>query len=180
MKTEVRKLNRDKTSLEGKYEKLTTDVDQQGEKLHREVDIFINYRKSQINSMKNRHLATLDEQKEEVLSLISEIEQSIKHVNEMLDTNEVCRVSAYKSNFEFRKLPSQIHFSLPDISSQEIISEKFRKMFSDLLPLSFLIDEYKTENTDIVLDLYSDDEDASGQILLEPSWESPILPDNSA
>ena len=48
-------------------------------------------------------------------------------------------------------------------------------MFSDLLPLSFLIDEYKTENTDIVWDLYSDDEDASGPILLEPSWESSIL-----
>ena len=113
--------------------------------------------------------------KEEVLSLISEIEQSIKHVNEMLDTNEVCRVSAYKSNSEFRKPPSQIHFSLPDISSQEIISEKFRKMFSDLLPLSFLIDEYKTENTDIVWDMSSGDEDASGPILLEPSWESSIL-----
>ena len=56
-----KEIDRDKTSLEGKYEKLTTDVDQQGEKLHREVDIFINYRKSQINSMKNRHLATLDE-----------------------------------------------------------------------------------------------------------------------
>ena len=78
----------------------------------------------------------------------------------MLDTNEVCRVSAYKSNSEFRKPPSQIHFSLPDISSQEIISEKLRKMFSDLLPLSFLIDDYKKDKTDIVLDM---------------SWTCPVM-----
>ena len=65
-----KEIDRDKTSLEGKYEKLTTDdVDQQGEKLHREVDIFTNYRKCQIINMKNRHLATLDEQKEEVLNM---------------------------------------------------------------------------------------------------------------
>nr|XP_022296051.1 tripartite motif-containing protein 45-like [Crassostrea virginica] len=134
-----------KSILEGKYEKLTTDVDQQGKILHREVDIFINERKTQINVMKIHHLATLDEQKQEVLSLISEIEQSIQHVNEMLDANEVCRISAYKSNFAFRKPPSQLNFSLPEISSQEIISKQFCKMFSDLLPLSFSINEEKDE-----------------------------------
>ena len=137
-----------KSNLEGKYEKITTDVDQQGEMLHREVDIFINERKTQINSMKNQNLAILDEQKE-LLSLISEIEQGLKHIIEMLDTNEFCKVSAYKSNSAFRKPPSQIHFSLPDNYSQEIISEKVRKMFSASLLLSFLIDEYETEKKEI-------------------------------
>ena len=132
----------EKTSLEGKYEKLTREVDQQGKVLHRVVDIFINERKTKVNRMKNRHLATLDEQKKKVLIGISEIEQSIKCLTEILDTTEVCEVSAYKSKkADFRELPSQIQFSLPEISSQEINSEKFCKMFSDLLPLSFLIDK---------------------------------------
>ena len=56
--------------------------------LHREVDIFINEKKTQINSMKNQDLALLDKQKDEVLSLISEIEQRLKHITEMLDTND--------------------------------------------------------------------------------------------
>ena len=143
----------EKASLDGKYEKLTTDVDRQGEKLHDEVDIFINKRKIKISKMKNRHLATLDEQKEEVLSLISELEQSMKHINEMLDTNEVWKVSEYKSkntSTDVEKLPSQIQLSLPEISSQEIISEKFCKMFSYLLPLSLLKNEKDREEENVV------------------------------
>ena len=134
-------IDREKSYLDGEFEKLTMDVVKQGEKLHREVDIFINERKTEINNMKNRHLATLNEQKKEVLSWQSGIEQTMKHINEMLDTNEVCKVSAYKSISAFRNPPSQIHFSLPDISSQEIISEKFCEMFSNFLPLNLVFDE---------------------------------------
>ncbi|XP_078309414.1 E3 ubiquitin-protein ligase TRIM9-like [Crassostrea virginica] len=127
----------EKSCLEWEFEKLTTEVDQQGEKLHREVDIFINERKIQINKKKNWNLANLDEQKEKMLSLISEIEQRMKHVTEMLDTTEVSEVSAYKSeNADFRVPSSRLFYVLPKISLQEINSEKFCKMFSDLLPLS--------------------------------------------
>ena len=100
--------------------------------------------------MKKRHVAYLNEQKKKVFSLIFEIEQSMNCVNEMLDTNEVWKVSAYKSkntSTDVGKLPSQIQFSLPEISSQEIISEKFCQMFSDLLPLSFSIYEEKYEES---------------------------------
>ena len=133
------KIDGEKSYLEGEFEKLTTDVDKQGEKLHREVDIFINERKIQINEKKNWNLAILDEEKKEVLSLISEIEQRMKHVTEMLDTTEVFEVSAYKSenhenaDLRFLCMPP---IDLPQISLQEINSEKFCKMFSDLLPLS--------------------------------------------
>ena len=39
----------EKSYLEWEFEKLTTEVNQQGEKLHREVDIFINERKKRKN-----------------------------------------------------------------------------------------------------------------------------------
>ena len=91
--------------------------------------------------MNNRHLATLNEHKKEMLTLISEIEQSIKCLTEILDTTDVCEVSAYKSKkADFRALPSRTFYTLPENSSQEINSDKFCKMFSDLLPLAFLID----------------------------------------
>ena len=145
-------IDEEKSNLEGKYEKITTDIDQQGELLHREVDIFINKRKFEINQTKNRHLATLNEQRKKVFRLISEIERSMKYTTEMLDTNEVCRVSAYKLNTAFRTLPRRIQFYLPEISSKKIISKKFCKMVNDMLPLSFLIDESKTEKSEKVRD----------------------------
>ena len=63
----------------------------------------------------------------EMFSLLSEIELSMKHINEMLDTNEVCKVSAYRSNVAFRKLPPQNESSEHIIFFQDItsISEKF-------------------------------------------------------
>ena len=64
--------------------KQTKDVDQQCDKLHRVVDIFINESKTKINSTKHQHLVNLNEQKKEVLSLISEMEKTMKHINEIL------------------------------------------------------------------------------------------------
>ena len=116
----VLEIDRKKSNLQKKYDKLTIIADQMGEKLHREIDIFIN-KKNEISGMKWRHLVALNKQKEELVRQISKREQSVQYLNELLDTNELSMFSPYKSrNAEFRELSPLVQFSLPDISLEEI------------------------------------------------------------
>ena len=112
-----------------------------GEKLHREIDIFINKKKNEIRGMKWRHLVSLNKQKEELVRQISEMEQSVQYLNELLDTNEVNMFSPYKSrNAEFRELSPLVQFSLPDISFEEIDRGEIYRLFCCLWPLSLSTD----------------------------------------
>lgn len=50
---------------------------------------------------------------------ISEINQSILDIKHLLQSNEVYKVSAYKSNFaKFRKVPPKFEIGLPKFSPQ--------------------------------------------------------------
>ena len=136
-KDRVLEIDREKSNLQKKYDKLTIIADQMGEKLHREIDIFINKKKNEIRGMKWRHLVSLNKQKEELVRQISEMEQSVQYLNELLDTNELSMFSPYKSrNAEFRELSPIVQFSLPDISLEEIDRGELYTIFCCLWPLS--------------------------------------------
>ncbi|XP_056015334.1 uncharacterized protein LOC125653121 [Ostrea edulis] len=127
----------EKAELETKYGKLTTAADQQGEILHREITAIVNKRKSDIAEMKNKHLAALNKNTDEITNRITELRQIIQDLKNILDSNDVSLTSTYKSrNSEFRTLPPKVRVTLPSFSPQKINKDQLNEMFGSLSPLS--------------------------------------------
>ncbi|XP_056015312.1 E3 ubiquitin-protein ligase TRIM71-like [Ostrea edulis] len=127
----------EKAELETKYGKMTTAADQQGEILHREITAIVNKRKSDIAEMKNKHLAALNKNTDEITNRITELRQIIQDLKKILDSNDVSLTSSYKSrNSEFRTLPPKVRVTLPSFSAQKINKDQLNEMFGSLSPLS--------------------------------------------
>ncbi|XP_056015321.1 uncharacterized protein LOC130052978 [Ostrea edulis] len=127
----------EKAELETNYGKLTTAADQQGELLHREITAIVNKRKSDIVEMKNKHLAALNKNTDEITNRITELRQIIQDLKKILDSNDVSLTSSYKSrNSEFRTLPPKVRVTLPSFSPQKINKDQLNEMFGSLSPLS--------------------------------------------
>ncbi|XP_062592810.1 E3 ubiquitin-protein ligase TRIM36-like [Saccostrea cucullata] len=133
----------EKADLEKHCEKLTTDVSKQGEVWHREIDIVVNKRKSDIAEIKTKGLNALDEKENEINQKISELEENITNLKEILDSDDVSLISTYNSrNAEFRNLPPKVNVSLPRFSSYQINTEQLHQMFGSLSALSITTDEH--------------------------------------
>ncbi|XP_056008155.1 E3 ubiquitin-protein ligase TRIM71-like [Ostrea edulis] len=127
----------EKSELETKYGKLTTAADQQGEALHREVTAIVNQRKSDIQEMKNKHMAALDKNTDEITQRITELRKIIEDLKKILNTKDVSLTSTYKSrNGEFRQLPPKVRVTLPSLSPQKINKDQLNKMVGSVSSLS--------------------------------------------
>ncbi|XP_048771038.2 uncharacterized protein LOC125677107 [Ostrea edulis] len=135
----------EKTELETNYGKLTTAADQQGEIWHREISAIVNQRKSDIAEMKNKHIAALDKNRDEITLRITELRQMIQDLRKILDTNDVSLTSTYKSrNAEFRRLPPKTQVTLPSFSPRKINTEQLNEMFGSRSSLSINIEHGET------------------------------------
>ncbi|XP_055999080.1 E3 ubiquitin-protein ligase TRIM71-like [Ostrea edulis] len=127
----------EKAKLETKYGKLTTDADEQGEILHREITAIVNRQKSAIAEMKTKHLDELNKNTEEITQKMAELKQIMSDLKSILKSNDVSLTSTYKSrNSQFRTLPPKVRVTLPSFSPQKINKDQLNEMFGSLSPLS--------------------------------------------
>ncbi|XP_062598394.1 tripartite motif-containing protein 2-like [Saccostrea cucullata] len=124
-------------NLDGEYEKLTTAVTEHGEQWHKEIDNIINAMKKEIDDLKEKHFDILKKHAEEVKQIQSLIEQTLFHLKEIEESNEVSMTIEYSSrNKEFSKLPPKIQVSLPMFNPKPVDTEQMNKLFGSLAPLS--------------------------------------------
>ncbi|XP_078321313.1 uncharacterized protein LOC144621597 [Crassostrea virginica] len=123
-------------------QKLTSELNKQGEALHREIHTIIQRKQAEIDEMNAQHLAAIEKQEDETNKALHEIKQVIQDLKSLLDTSDVGLVSKYRSRIaEFRKLPNKLKISLPNLLPQKINREKLLKQIGSFIPLSIETEE---------------------------------------
>nr|XP_022305042.1 uncharacterized protein LOC111112037 isoform X1 [Crassostrea virginica] len=123
-------------------QKLTSELNIQGEALHREINTIIQRKQAEIDEMNAQHLAAIEKQEDETNKALHEIKQVIQDLKSLLDTSDVGLVYKYRSRIaEFRKLPHKLKISLPNLLPQKINREELLKQFGSLSCLSIETEE---------------------------------------
>ena len=123
-------------------QKLTAELKKHGEALHKEIDMIIQTKQTEIGDMSREHDAALDKQENEINRTITDMKRVIQDLKSLLDTCNISLVSKYQSRIEdFRKLPSKLKMFLPNFQPVKINRDQLLKQFGSLTALSIETEE---------------------------------------
>nr|XP_022344460.1 tripartite motif-containing protein 3-like [Crassostrea virginica] len=123
-------------------QKLTAELKKHGEALHKEIDMIIQNKQSEIDVMDSKQQTAVDKQEDAINKTITEMKQVIQDLKSLLDTCNVSFVSKYQSRIEkFRKLPPKLRVSLPTFQPVTLNREQIMKLFGSIIPLSIETEE---------------------------------------
>lgn len=95
-----------KVNISENSERVTSNIQEYGEYLHREIETAIQKLICDVKETKSTLIADLNAQEHEICCTESEISKHTEKLKKILKSNDVSLVSAYKSrNAEFRRIP---------------------------------------------------------------------------
>lgn len=146
-------ISKQKANIEKNTNKLNALLTEHGKVWHKEIDKTINKIKSEIGKINLKSLNALKEQEGTIRECISEITRKITNLKTLFDSNDVNRISSYKSRVrKYRRLPPKETISLPRFTPQTInkkqLYEQFGFLSSSLNKTEEEIDELYHSETD--------------------------------
>lgn len=128
-------------NLYGDYDKVTTAISQQGEQWHKEVDIVITTMVGKINEIKSKHSSILEKKLNEVKQKETLIQERLKVLNKLCESNAVPSVIEYTSQIgNFYQIPTSVCVSHPIFSPKTLDREQIAKSFGSIDFQSFTIE----------------------------------------
>ena len=126
-----------KANLSRNSQQLTLGLYKQREIWYREIDTVIEHFQTKISKMESNYGSVLQEQEDYLRSKINEISQTILEIRSLLDSNDICHVSGFRSrNAEFKILPSKLRVSLPKFTPRTINRWQLYQNFGSLSDLA--------------------------------------------
>nr|XP_022323871.1 uncharacterized protein LOC111124898 [Crassostrea virginica] len=130
------------TNLDGEYKKLTSEMSNQREEIHNEVDNAFDQMELDIGEIKVKHHSILQKHLDEIKQLQSLMQQTLIALNEIEESNEVTSIIHYSSkNEQFSKLPPKVHVSMPKFIPKQRKKEQLCSLIGKLAPLSTTLEE---------------------------------------
>ncbi|XP_062569131.1 uncharacterized protein LOC134231216 [Saccostrea cucullata] len=127
--------------IDGKYEKLTSEVSQHGEEWRRKVEIAIQKNKDKINKMRIQHRDTLNKNLDDTKKLIADIKLYISEIEDILKSKEVSKSLSYETEAEkFTHLPSNSKVEVP-VFTENVNPDQCSHLFGSLSSLSITTEE---------------------------------------
>nr|XP_022322632.1 uncharacterized protein LOC111124063 [Crassostrea virginica] len=117
-------------------------MSKQREEIHREVDNAFDQMELEIGEIKVKHHSILQKHLDEIKQLQSLMQQTLKALNEVEESNEVTSIIHYSSkNEQFSKLPAKVHVSMPKFIPKQREKKQLCSLIGKLTPLSTTLEE---------------------------------------
>ncbi|XP_078330841.1 uncharacterized protein LOC144624759 [Crassostrea virginica] len=114
---------------------LKANLNEQGRRLHREIDKCIKEMQTEIDDMDAQNFTAIEKHTSVINSTIDKISKSIQDLKKLLDSNDISLISKYKSrNEDYRKLPPELRVSSFKFEPRKIKNEKIRELFGCMIP----------------------------------------------
>nr|XP_034306629.1 uncharacterized protein LOC117682672 [Crassostrea gigas] len=124
-------------SIDGGYEKLTTEISKHGEEWHRKIDIVINKMKTELSEIKVKHKEILQKYLDKTKQTQSLVNKALLAIKEIRESTEVSQTIEYSSKIkEFSNLPPKSTVRMPTFIPKPIDREKLYSLFGQITPLS--------------------------------------------
>lgn len=122
-----------KAALVENTQKLSEEISKRGEDWHREVENIIMKLKSDVDQIESEQLTRLNKENDKIKRTIFELAQSILDLRKLLNSNDVCLISEYKSeNDQFKQFPPKLKVSLQKLCFQRIHTNELLQQFGFL------------------------------------------------